>query len=309
MPIWGVDSYSPAHLRARGTRGETLYDHVCRFLRQNQRRFEGITAPQFWGRYLSNSRPTSSLSATEKSYLHERGVKILLVYNDTCYDQHRDTDCRRGGRQLELSGYEYGMASARNACQMAASDSLGAPDGTRIYADLEGWFVTDDWLDGWCTEIEDNARRLGRRYLPGIYGRVLVGSELAFARRVFRRESWSISVERAMQERQRQDRMAATGFQRPPAGSRTNTSRERTQSQPRRQPVASRSQVFIWANTPRWNRRCRSVPQEFEAYSTQGGLTRTVVWQYGMDCPNVGHLIDMDIAQPEGFAAMWGPTD
>lgn len=287
MPIWGVDSYSPAHLPARGTEGHTLYEHVCNYLSRNRRLFGDIQAPQFWGRYLNQSRPTSALTAVEKGFLHSHGCRILLVYNDTSWDQHRDVDCRRevGGRRvhLGLTGYQNGATSAGNACQLARN--LDAPDGTRLYADLEGWRVDAEWLDGWCTEVSDAALRLGRRYTAGIYGRVMGAAELAFSRRTFRRlpDAWSGHVDQVIRGRQEHEGRLVQRFRAP-------------------------APIHIWSNMPRWGRRCEGVPDSFQASSTLGGLTRSVVWQYGMACPNVGGLIDMDVATDQGFEEMWRPA-
>lgn len=239
----------------------------------------------------------------------------MLVYNDTCWDQHHDINCKREGEtrtiRLALTGYGNGARSANNACQLTKK-FLDAPDGTRLYADLEGWFVSEEWLDGWCTEVPDASRRSGRRYKAGIYGRVLVGAELAFARRTYRRDPWSVSIEQAILEQERRDRLLARGFSTPSLAHRLHTFRRPSRGAARRQrPVTSaptpvgRSPIYIWSNTPRWPRGCAGVPDSFQGYSSHGGLTRTVVWQYGMNCPNLGRLVDMDLATQEGFDEMW----
>lgn len=316
MPIWGVDSYSPAHLRAGGTRGATLYDYVCNYLRRNRSRFNEIEAPQFWGRYLSLSRTNASITSAEKDFLLGNGCRILLVYNDTCWDQHHDVDCKREVDRrtihLGLSGYGNGATSARNACRLA-KDTIDAPNGTRIYADLEGWFVSADWIDGWCTEVPDKSRLLGRQYTPGIYGRVLTGSELAYARRTYSRDSWSISLEQAIHEQDRRDQILTRGFRIPSYGPRSRANRHYPQTgaqqntpAPRPSTPPARSPIRIWSNMPRWSSQCNGVPDSFQGYSTQDGRTRTVVWQYGMNCSNLGRLVDMDLATQEGFDDMWG---
>jgi hypothetical protein len=288
MPIWGVDSYSPAHLTAEGSEGHSIYEFVCNYLSRNRRLFGEIQAPQFWGRYLSQSRPRSSLTAVEKEFLHSRGCRIVLVYNDTSWDQHHDVDCRRelgGGRHmpLGLTGYQNGAVSAANACRLA--NNLSVPDGTRLYADLEGWRVDADWLDGWCTEVPDASLRLGRRYVAGIYGRVLGTAELAVARRTYRRlpDAWSGHVDQVIRGRQEREGRLIQG-------------------------VRLSSPIHIWSNMPRWGRRCEGVPESFQGSSTLGGQTRTVVWQYGMGCPNLAELVDMDLATQEGFDEMWRPA-
>ncbi|WP_031434228.1 glycoside hydrolase domain-containing protein [Methylomarinum vadi] len=307
MPIWGVDSSSPAHLPANGTRGASLYEYVCRFLSRNRQRFNAKEAPQFWGRYLTQSRPTYMLSQDEKNFLHSHGCRIVLIYNDTCWDQHHDIDCKRkvGERTIRyaLTGYDNGTQSAENACQLAAS--LDAPNGTRIYADLEGWFVDADWIDAWCTEVPDKSRRLGRQYTPGIYGRILVGADLATARRHFRRDPWNVSIEQTISEQERRDRLLSRGFLTLGEGHRSDTSRQPSLESTAAPAPPTRPPIHIWSNMPRYRSGCNEIPDSFEGYSFQGSFSNTVLWQYGMACSNLSRLVDMDLATQEGFDEMW----
>ncbi|MHC4400136.1 MAG: hypothetical protein ACYTG0_10695, partial [Planctomycetota bacterium] len=127
--------------------------------------------PEFWGRYLGRSgsqlRPGESRFIAERSdyWLRRlasegprqeavaarlerpgwsRRCRILLVYN-----RITRADCQQRGP----AGYRHGQRSANEACRIA--HSLGARLSTRIYADLENWGATADWIRGWWETMQD----------------------------------------------------------------------------------------------------------------------------------------------------------
>ena len=158
---WGVDSYNPADIRVNrdghpidrdtSASGDRLYDHLVRVTGRE---------PEFWGRYLNERMDSgSSLRQGEADYIFRRSggrCRILLVYNGI----PRDEVSTPGPR-----GTEAGRRAASSAIVAAAR--LGVPPRTRIYADLEGWMASPEWLLGWWERMYESPY-LG---LGGLYGR------------------------------------------------------------------------------------------------------------------------------------------
>jgi hypothetical protein len=163
---WGVDSYTPADVRVTrsghlidrdpSTARDRVFDYLAR---------ESGREPEFWGRYLNapvHPRQDSSRRAGEAEYIFRRSdgrCRILLAYN--AINRHgADSAALRG-----TMGHEAGRRAARGAALEAGR--LHVPVGVRIYADLEGWTASVDWLVGWWDGMRDSPY-LG---LGGLYGR------------------------------------------------------------------------------------------------------------------------------------------
>jgi hypothetical protein len=94
----------------------------------------GLT-PAFWGRYLGTGGGAAEpLAAAEVSLLHERGVSLLLIWNDaTPSDLHATADA---------------VAQARAA--ILRCRQLQVPAGVTVYVDIEaGWPLDPGWLVAW----------------------------------------------------------------------------------------------------------------------------------------------------------------
>lgn len=128
--IWGVDSASK-------TTNE-MYKCVK----------ENYGEPYFWGRYLGNNGDVSTgLTKKEVKFLHDKKVKVLLIYN-----QFSNTTTKKRG-----------IKEAETAIKMAKD--INAPKGTVIFADIEPKYPVDStFIKGWFDTIEKSD------YHPGIYG-------------------------------------------------------------------------------------------------------------------------------------------
>ncbi|MFD2680335.1 glycoside hydrolase domain-containing protein [Bacillus seohaeanensis] len=127
--IWGVDS------AAKVT--DKLYSCVV----------DNFGKPKYWGRYLSTVQNASDgLTNEEVGFLHEKNVKILLIYNNFS----------------AAVGNRNGRVAALNATHHARR--LGVPDGTFIFANIEKFFDVDEaWIRGWVNALYTSG------YRPGIY--------------------------------------------------------------------------------------------------------------------------------------------
>ena len=273
---WGVDSWSsanreirvPAALRHGGAQRQTLYE----FLTNSMHR-----APDFWGRYLNTY--ASGLTPGEVNFLREHSCKILFVYN---------------GPREPLTGpnsHRAGQAAATEACRLA--HALDAPPRVRIYADLENWSVSSDWMRGWF-EVMWQSEFAG---MGGLYGR---GAELAnpflYGGAPFHPQRlWSTAATTAVEDELDElwGQMEACGA-------------------PAKWPIP-----YVWSNMPRnggdppmaaSTPERQAIPTDFQAVGPAGQFIRTAVWQYRLNCPlGTDHpLVDMDLATDEGFADMWG---
>ncbi len=138
---WGVDSASQTD--------EDLYQCVK----------DNYDKPQIWGRYLGDKEGVSNgLDDDEVSYLHDKNVKILVIYNHF----------------TDATGYEHGVKEAERAIEYAKE--LGIPDGVALFGDIEPNFpVNSAFIDGWYDTLADSA------YKPAIYGVFDEGSALVEA--------------------------------------------------------------------------------------------------------------------------------
>lgn len=127
--VWGVDSAASVD--------EELYSCV----KQN------FGNPKFWGRYLSEVPNVSAgLTREEISFLRNRGIKILPIYNVFS----------------DAVGYEKGQIAARNAVFNARR--LAIPNNVALFANVERFFAVDEaWIRGWVESIYPSGFR------PGIY--------------------------------------------------------------------------------------------------------------------------------------------
>lgn len=111
----------------------------------------GGRAPTFWGRYVGgNTRVGTPLSKPEVALLHQHGLRVLLIYNNLLAHE-------------PAGDSESGQMHAGRAVTFVTQ--LGAPtDGSLcIYADLENWQTSGDWIDGWIAGIQSGG------FLPGFY--------------------------------------------------------------------------------------------------------------------------------------------
>jgi hypothetical protein len=135
LPYWGVDS--------AGAVNTNFYNCVV----------QHYGTPVFWGRYLKTINNVSDgLSASEISFLHARGVKILAIYNNFS----------------SATGNANGQANANNA--IAIAKSLGVPANVAIFADIEESYAVDaSWIEGWVDVMSQS------QYMPGIYNNPISG--------------------------------------------------------------------------------------------------------------------------------------
>src|SRR5437879_4553305 len=101
--FWGVDSAQPANSMVQN---QTLFDFITEQCGQ---------PPAFWGRYIGGR---FALTAVEEKFLHDRGCRILVVYNGT----------RNSPRSVQ-GGFAEGANDANKA--IAAAQTLGIPGGVR----------------------------------------------------------------------------------------------------------------------------------------------------------------------------------
>ena len=127
--IWGVDSAMAVDA--------TLYECV-----ENN-----FGKPEVWGRYLNTIEGVSyGLSRQEISFLKEKGLKILPVYNNF----------------KEAIGSQAGRTAAQNAIYNA--NRLGIPEGVFIFANVERFFQVDAaWIISWVKQFQNSS------YRPGFY--------------------------------------------------------------------------------------------------------------------------------------------
>lgn len=129
-PIWGVDTAA--------TVTQEFYQCVV----------DTFGKPGFWGRYLTGRDAVDDpISLDEVTFLHSKGIKVLLVYNEF----------------KKALGKDEGVQIAQKATSRAKE--LKLPLGKVIFADIEPDFSIDaDWIIGWaCTVVKEG-------YKPGIYG-------------------------------------------------------------------------------------------------------------------------------------------
>lgn len=127
--LWGVDSAAPVT--------EDFYQCVI----------SNFGIPNYWGRYLSTvPNVADGLTEEEINFLHQRGIKLLPIYNDF----------------NSAAGYRNGQVVAANALFHARR--LGFPEGTFLFANTEKDFNIDEaWIRGWVDIMYPSG------YRPGIY--------------------------------------------------------------------------------------------------------------------------------------------
>lgn len=127
---WGVDSASYTN--------EDLYQCVT----------ENFGQPKVWGRYLESIEGVSEgLNSDEVNYLHEKEVRILVIYN------HFN----------DATSYDRGVDEAEQAISYAKD--LDIPEGIAIFGDIEPSYPVDSaFIEGWYDTLTDSA------YEPAIYG-------------------------------------------------------------------------------------------------------------------------------------------
>ena len=127
---WGMDSASATD--------ENLYSCAK----------ESFGDPKIWGRYLGDKDDVSiGLDNDEVEFLHEKDVKILVIYN------HFE----------DAAGYEHGVSEAEEAISFA--EDLNIPEDVSIFGDIEPNYPVDSaFLDGWYETLANS------KYNSGIYG-------------------------------------------------------------------------------------------------------------------------------------------
>ncbi len=123
-----VDSSLPAN--GEVSAGLTVLDAV--------QRWSGTT-PAVWGRYLGGGGGAATpLTKDEVAYLHQHGISILPIYNDSRLNGGAD------------ASYTLGSNEAHEA--IAQADALGVPDNTYLACDIEYGALdrlTDSYVAGW----------------------------------------------------------------------------------------------------------------------------------------------------------------
>ncbi|CAM3826575.1 glycoside hydrolase domain-containing protein [Alicyclobacillus pomorum] len=135
IPSWGVDSAAAVDT--------SFFDCVV----------DKYGKPVFWGRYIKPIRGVSDgLTTPEVTFLHERGVRILAIFNNFS----------------RATGYSSGVAEANEG--IASARALGMPGGVVIFADVEADYVVDEaWIRGWTDTMTKS------QYVPGIYHNPITG--------------------------------------------------------------------------------------------------------------------------------------
>src|SRR5207249_1949278 len=115
--FWGVDSAQPANSMVQN---QTLFDFITEQCGQ---------PPAFWGRYIGGR---FALTAVEEKFLHDRGCRILVVYNGTSNSPRSvQGGCCEGANEANKS--------------IAASQTLVNRSSVWIYADVESdWTQTPE---------------------------------------------------------------------------------------------------------------------------------------------------------------------
>lgn len=292
MAYWGVDSVNPINMavtggswaagggRPRNARVQagrntrTLFDFVVDHYGQ---------APAFWGRYINrNERSASRLRREEVDYLRwkirESGhnCKIVPVYNAIRREGFVPT--RQQGRAW---CFDQGLRAAAEAASLASQ--AGIAQRTRIYADLEAWEVHPAWLQGWLLYFFQHPG-----YLPGYYGRVVTEDRFAENDPDFPNAHMPAQQHRYWI----QDLPYAAGA-------------------PRQGMVSQRP--VVWSTRPR---AAGQVRTQFEA--RHAPYVRSVLWQYasvlefqwqdGRGAQHSSRLLDLDVADHQGYAEMWDVT-
>jgi peptidoglycan hydrolase-like protein with peptidoglycan-binding domain len=108
--------------------------------------------PQFVGRYI-DARSFSPMTASEASFIHSRGIRILPILSDFGGDTSRTT----------------GVSRANDA--LSKAQALGIPKGTILIVDLENGSAVDaGYIEGWYDTIT------AAGYIAGYYENPLPGS-------------------------------------------------------------------------------------------------------------------------------------
>jgi hypothetical protein len=300
MPgVWGVDSFYPINARAirgrhqpqaeriihtpnyiqAGDDAYSLFDFICDHYDE---------PPAFWGRYVNLAQNRSCLRPGEAEFLgwkcRRLGIdcRLVPVYNGISGRPERR-------RVTRLVRYDDGVHHAADA--ETAARRFGVPRGVRIYADLEGWPATVEWLQGWCVGM---FRSNYYRGMGGFYGRVPDPNmfdqnqpDFGHGRTTIHRHNyWS------------QELVYALG---------------RPQEE-----VPLHYWPALWSTQPGAAARVR---RDFRANSIPGanaGLphVQTLLWQYAQDIelppmqrpdqpPVTTHLVDLDVARYEAIPEMW----
>lgn len=125
---WGLDSANPADYQISWN--ETQLEYGIRIWGRK---------PDFYGRYIGD---LYQITPQEVSYLHSKGVSILIVYNGlTAWKVQQ--------------GYQTGVNEARRAITYA--QSLNIPHSVCIYGDIErDWWPTRDFMGGWADTFRNS---------------------------------------------------------------------------------------------------------------------------------------------------------
>ncbi len=152
--LWGVDSCKS--FTQDGGASSGLYPQVA----------AQLGAPDFWGRYLTNT-VCPGISSAEAAAAHAKQMGILPIYNDY--------NCSN------VSGYDTGRQYG--AAAVAAARAIGIPQGVALAIDIEppgdacpgAANVDGAFIQGWY----DGVMALG--YVPAYYGNGGQGSAFANA--------------------------------------------------------------------------------------------------------------------------------
>ncbi len=128
--LWGVDSASKTT--------KEMYKCVN----------ENFGKPKVWGRYIgTNEEVSTGLTQQEIKLLHEKKIKILLIYN-----HFSNATTQKAGQQEAKKAIKY-------------AKELRVPKDTLLFADIEPNYPVDSaFIKGWVETLNKSD------YLPGIYG-------------------------------------------------------------------------------------------------------------------------------------------
>ena len=110
---------------------------------------ENFGEPKIFGRYLGEIDGVSkALNQDEIKFLHDKDIKILVIYNHITED---------------ATGFDNGVNHAEQAIEL--SKELEVPEGVAIFGDIEPDFSIDsEFIEGWYDTVNDSP------YEPALYG-------------------------------------------------------------------------------------------------------------------------------------------
>ncbi|HDR7429963.1 TPA: DUF1906 domain-containing protein [Bacillus toyonensis] len=142
--FWGIDSCELSNHIIPNTGNKKLLKHVT----------DQLGKPDFWGRYIggNSSCPNGVLTLSEIKFLHDNGIKILVIYN--------------GASPSHMIYEQEGIDDANKAINIATDLGISyAGHEVIIYLDIEeSWTPTPMYLHGWSKTLNNTGV-----LIPGFY--------------------------------------------------------------------------------------------------------------------------------------------